>query len=143
MPGTNGFDVIKALQADLMPMVVFSTAYQRYALDAFDLHAVDYILKPVDKERLLRGVRRAYDRFQMDKGEGQHKPALIGAIDEIAKHVVKIINFADIKKDKDEEWMRFIDLKGLKFGRLSVVKRSPNAKFSATEITVYQCICEY
>lgn len=85
MPGINGFDVIKRLQADLMPMIIFSTAYQRYALDAFDLHAVDYILKPVDETRLKRGVERAYERFQLENGEGLYKPALIGAINEIAK----------------------------------------------------------
>ena len=87
MPGTTGFDVIKALQADLMPMVIFCTAYQRYALDAFDLHAVDYLLKPVDDTRLQRAVQRACDRFHLEKGDGQHKPALIGAIDEIAKRI--------------------------------------------------------
>jgi len=85
MPGINGFDVIKKLQADIMPMVIFCTAYQRYALDAFDLHAVDYLLKPVDETRLLRAVHRAYDRLQLEDDAGQHKPALIGAIDEIAK----------------------------------------------------------
>ena len=85
MPGANGFDVIKALQADVMPMVIFCTAYQRYALDAFDLHAVDYLLKPVDEARLLRAVQRAGVRFQLEKGDGQYKPSLIGAIDEIAK----------------------------------------------------------
>ncbi len=85
MPGISGFDVIKKLQADLMPMVIFCTAYQRYALDAFDLHAVDYLLKPVDETRLLRAVQRACDRFLLEGEDGQHKPALIGAIDEIAK----------------------------------------------------------
>lgn len=85
MPGASGFDVIKALQADVVPMVVFCTAYQRYALDAFDLHAVDYLLKPVDETRLLRAVQRAVDRFSLESGGGEHKPSLIGAIDEIAK----------------------------------------------------------
>jgi two-component system LytT family response regulator len=59
MPGMSGFDVVKELQADEMPMVMFCTAYQRYALDAFDLHAVDYLLKPVDAKRLQRGILRA------------------------------------------------------------------------------------
>ena len=85
MPGFNGFDVIKTLQADLIPMVIFCTAYQRYALDAFDLHAVDYILKPVDEMRLQRAVQRACDRFQSENAGGLYKPALIGAIDEIAR----------------------------------------------------------
>ena len=87
MPGISGFGVIKQLQSELMPMVVFCTAYQRYALDAFDLHAVDYILKPVDEKRLLRAVQRASSRQQQDNNDHEHKAALIGAIDEIAKKV--------------------------------------------------------
>ncbi len=83
MPGMNGFDVIKALQADLMPCVVFCTAYQEYALDAFDLHAVDYVLKPVSRERLGRAIKRARRRIQ-ETPAGGYKTPLIGAIDEIA-----------------------------------------------------------
>ena len=63
MPGMNGFEVIKALQSDVMPMVIFVTAFDQYALDAFDLHAVDYILKPLDPERVARAVERAVDRI--------------------------------------------------------------------------------
>lgn len=85
MPGKNGFEVIKALQNDVMPMVVFITTYQQYALDAFDLHAVDYIPKPLDEERLARAVKRALDRFQHHNSSGQNKQPLIGAIDELVK----------------------------------------------------------
>ena len=63
MPGMNGFEVIKALQSDVMPMVIFVTAFDQYALDAFDLHAVDYVLKPLDPERVARAVQRAVDRL--------------------------------------------------------------------------------
>ncbi|MFM7785082.1 MAG: LytR/AlgR family response regulator transcription factor, partial [Gammaproteobacteria bacterium] len=59
MPGRNGFEVVKALQADDMPMVVFATAYDTYAIKAFELHAVDYILKPLDAERVRQSVDRA------------------------------------------------------------------------------------
>ena len=41
MPGINGFEVVKAMQSDTMPMVIFATAYNQYAIDAFDLHAVE------------------------------------------------------------------------------------------------------
>lgn len=87
MPGMNGFDVVKALQADVMPMVVFSTAYQQYAMDAFDVHAVDYILKPLEEDRLQRAVERALDRFQALERCGGNKSPLIGAIDTIARKV--------------------------------------------------------
>lgn len=87
MPGLSGFDVVKELQADMMPMVIFCTAYQRYALDAFDLHAVDYLLKPLDNKRLQRAVQRSLARLDDDNKNGEHKTPLVGAIEEIAKKV--------------------------------------------------------
>jgi DNA-binding LytR/AlgR family response regulator len=86
MPGMTGFDVVRELQADIMPMVIFCTAYQRYALDAFDLHAVDYLLKPVDEGRLQRAVARAVLRSEPEENI-ENKSPLIGAIDEIAHKV--------------------------------------------------------
>ncbi len=59
MPGMNGFDVIRTLRHDeRMPLVVFVTAYDRYAIDAFEAHAMDYLLKPLDVERLAQAVER-------------------------------------------------------------------------------------
>lgn len=87
MPGTSGFDVVKEIQSDVMPMVVFCTAYQRYALDAFDLHAVDYLLKPLDGKRLDRAIQRAQARFDDGNLAGHHKSPVVGAIDEIAKKI--------------------------------------------------------
>jgi two-component system LytT family response regulator len=87
MPGMNGFDVVKQLQSDMMPMVIFCTAYQRYALDAFDLHAVDYILKPVDRRRLERALARAALRLNSREDNVERKSPLMGAIDEIALRV--------------------------------------------------------
>lgn len=85
MPGKNGFEVIKELQNDEMPMIVFITTYQQYALDAFDLHAVDYIPKPLDEERLKRAVKRALSRYQGAQVSGDNKQPLIGAIDAVVK----------------------------------------------------------
>ncbi len=86
MPGMNGFDVVKTLQSDIMPMVIFVTAFDQYALDAFDLHAVDYILKPLDPERVARAVNRAIDRLHDNRAES-YKAPLIGAIGAIAERV--------------------------------------------------------
>jgi two-component system LytT family response regulator len=88
MPGMNGFDVIKSLQTDIMPMVVFVTAYDQYAVDAFDLHAVDYVLKPLDSERIERSVERAIDRLKNDVDHSFKSP-LIGAIEEISERASK------------------------------------------------------
>ena len=88
MPGMNGFDVIKSMQAEIMPMVVFVTAYDPYEVDAFDVHAVDYLLKPLDSERIARSVDRAIDRLKNDVDRSFKSP-LIGAIEEISERASK------------------------------------------------------
>ncbi len=60
MPGLSGFEVLDLLPAGTA--VVFVTAYDRYALRAFEVHAVDYLLKPFSRERLLQALARARDR---------------------------------------------------------------------------------
>jgi len=82
MPGIDGFSVIKKLQSDIVPMVVFTTAFEQYALDAFDVHAVDYILKPIDEERIQRAIQRALVRFEADENT-LNKSRIISAIDTI------------------------------------------------------------
>lgn len=63
MPEKNGFDVIRSLGPKKMPIVIFVTAYDQYALQAFDVHALDYLLKPFNKERLRRAVSRVREQF--------------------------------------------------------------------------------
>ena len=62
MPGMDGFDVVCELQSDAMPLIVFVTAFDQYAIDAFKVHAVDYVLKPIDEERLEQAVERSIAR---------------------------------------------------------------------------------
>jgi two-component system LytT family response regulator len=59
MPGMDGFEVLRALPEESLPQVIFLTAYEQYALGAFEVHALDYLLKPVDDERFDRAVERA------------------------------------------------------------------------------------
>ncbi|HEX6617031.1 MAG TPA: LytTR family DNA-binding domain-containing protein [Gemmatimonadales bacterium] len=59
MPGLNGFDVIERVGADAMPAVIFVTAYDRHALRAFEVHALDYVLKPIDPDRFRDAMERA------------------------------------------------------------------------------------
>lgn len=58
MPDVSGFDVVEAVGADAMPLVVFATAHQEHALRAFDAGAVDYLLKPVSEERFRISIER-------------------------------------------------------------------------------------
>nr|WP_297348331.1 response regulator [uncultured Glaciecola sp.] len=94
MPGLTGLDVVKQLQSDTMPLVVFATAYEQYALEAFDAHAVDYVLKPIDDERIQRAVARAQERFSIrldDKIENKNE--VISAIAQIEQQHEKTITW--------------------------------------------------
>ena len=86
MPEKNGFEVIRSLSGKYLPTVVFVTAYDQYALQAFDVHALDYLLKPFTRERLHRAVMRA--REQID---GKR----FGRIDERLTSLI-----ADLKTEK-------------------------------------------
>src|SRR5688572_28801703 len=56
MPGMSGFDVVRRMQADEMGLVIFVTAYDQYAVDAFEVHAVDYVVKPIEDRRLQAAI---------------------------------------------------------------------------------------
>lgn len=62
MPGLDGFAVVAALQGEDVPAIVFVTAHDQYAVRAFEVHAFDYLLKPVDDERLRRALGRLRER---------------------------------------------------------------------------------
>ncbi|AOS97150.1 Transcriptional regulatory protein YehT [Microbulbifer aggregans] len=71
MPGMNGFEVVRRLQGDTIPLVIFATAYDHYALEAFEVHAVDYVLKPLEGDRLEVAIQRARERLlQRSAGSG-------------------------------------------------------------------------
>jgi two-component system LytT family response regulator len=69
MPGTDGFGVIREIADDDPPLIVFVTAHDEHAIKAFEVQAVDYVLKPVIEPRLKEAVRRAVERI---RGGGVH-----------------------------------------------------------------------
>lgn len=68
MPGIDGFSVVAQLDPKHIPMIVFVTAHDSYAIRAFDVHAVDYVLKPVARDRLMQAVARAKERLSSSEG---------------------------------------------------------------------------
>ena len=68
MPNGTGFDVIESVGAARMPFVVFVTAYDKYALKAFDVHAIDYLLKPFDRDRFRDALTRVRHQFERVTG---------------------------------------------------------------------------
>lgn len=67
MPGMNGFEVIQAIGIEAMPPVIFVTAYDQYALRAFEVQAVDYLLKPFDEDRFRKAYSRALPHLKQEK----------------------------------------------------------------------------
>jgi two-component system LytT family response regulator len=59
MPGMDGFEVLRAIPKEDLPSVIFLTAYEQHALRAFEVHALDYLLKPVDDDRFREALERA------------------------------------------------------------------------------------
>lgn len=70
MPEMDGFAVVAALGSKNLPAIIFATAFDRFAVKAFEVHAVDYLLKPFDGDRLREALRRADDRRQREGGAG-------------------------------------------------------------------------
>jgi two-component system, LytTR family, response regulator len=73
MPEMDGLEVVATITPEKMPAVVFVTAYDKYALEAFDLNAADYVLKPVDPDRFERALERARNRKPGDLAERLEK----------------------------------------------------------------------
>ncbi len=68
MPGMDGFDILSTLEAHDVtppPRIIFTTAYDQYALRAFEINAVDYLLKPFTRDRLIQAVQRARQQLQL------------------------------------------------------------------------------
>ncbi len=64
MPELGGFEVLEALAHERLPAIIFVTAYDNYALRAFEVHALDYLLKPFDRERFAKALQRAQEHAQ-------------------------------------------------------------------------------
>jgi two-component system LytT family response regulator len=75
MPGLDGFDVLERINT--LPDVIFSTAYDEYAIQAFDAGAVDYLLKPYSRDRCQQAVDRALDRYDRNTEEYANRLAAL------------------------------------------------------------------
>lgn len=76
MPELDGFGVIEEIGVDAMPATIFVTAYDQYALQAFEVHAVGYLLKPFDRDRFARTLQHAKKRLAEPAGRGLGPEAL-------------------------------------------------------------------
>lgn len=82
MPGLDGFGVLDAIGAPQMPVTIFTTAFDEFALRAFDAHAIDYILKPYDADRFRMAIERA--RLQLT---GRRKATMDERLDSLLEEL--------------------------------------------------------
>ena len=79
MPGKSGVDMIREIQSDILPMIIFVTAYDSFAVNAFKVHAIDYLLKPVENERLAEAIEKAW-QHKSQVGAASEKQRLLNLL---------------------------------------------------------------
>jgi two-component system LytT family response regulator len=115
MPELDGFAVVEAIGADKMPAVIFVTAHEKFALKAFDVNAIDYLLKPYDRERFETALRRAKEQLARAKsGDLQTRmTALLGDLKTQPKTanrlVVKTEGRVLLLRNEDVDWVEAAD----------------------------------
>ncbi len=91
MPGLSGFEALQNLSRASLPLVIFTTAYDQYALDAFEANAVSYLLKPVNRERLAKAVERAMKIYKSVEKSAEEEQRIQRAVSAAAPSINKII----------------------------------------------------
>ncbi|HET8633137.1 MAG TPA: LytTR family DNA-binding domain-containing protein [Gemmatimonadales bacterium] len=107
MPDLDGFGVLEAVAGDWMPAVVFVTAYDEYALRAFDVHALDYVLKPIEPDRFARALAQVRARL----GDARDQ-RLVDLLDALARRetpldrvVIRTRDRVSLLKPGDIDWI--------------------------------------
>jgi two-component system LytT family response regulator len=93
MPGMNGFDVLREIWPHYQPFVVFATAFDSYAIEAFEFSAADYLLKPFDQSRFRQAVERVKKQLDLRGGEGvsQALRTLLAEVAPAAGHLQRVL----------------------------------------------------
>ncbi|HWN99529.1 MAG TPA: LytTR family DNA-binding domain-containing protein [Blastocatellia bacterium] len=110
MPGIDGFEVLESLDPSQMPAVVFVTAYDQYAVRAFEIYALDYLLKPFDRERFQRAVSHAKE--QLLKTSDAMSERILNALEQIKTRpvhlerlVIKMNGHVFFVKAEEIDWL--------------------------------------
>jgi two-component system, LytTR family, response regulator len=93
MPEMDGFAVLDSIASERMPAIIFVTAYDRYAVQAFEVHALDYLLKSFDRDRFQAALRRAKEQIRCSR-EGIWNERLTGLLEDLQarqKHLTRLV----------------------------------------------------
>lgn len=116
MPGLNGFEVIESIieQGLTMPVVVFVTAFDQYALKAFEVHALDYLLKPADEERLEQTIEKIQQYFKSN-ADSAHKSKLVRLVSDVTGNDYQKI-LTELDNDQELSISSYSDVLAIKDG---------------------------
>ena len=130
MPGLDGFGVLRSLEGHCPPAVVFVTAFDRYALQAFEVHAVDYLMKPVSAERLQEAIQRSKVHL---KGQAGRETAaqLANLLSEVRRYPEWLL----VKHEGRTLFVRVQDIDWIESSRNNVVLHAGTAKHVYHETT--------
>jgi len=118
MPGLDGFGVLASLEGPDLPAVIFVTAFDRYALKAFEAHAVDYLMKPFSSERLHAAVERA--RAEVDRSSSRELKAALHALLEDIQRERAFPEWLLIKREDRSVFLKVSDIDWIESSRNNV-----------------------
>ncbi|MEP5614329.1 MAG: LytTR family DNA-binding domain-containing protein [Cyclobacteriaceae bacterium] len=131
MPEINGFEVLASVNTDKIPTVIFVTAYDKFALRAFDYHALDYILKPYKEERLFEAIDRAKNIVSHHQNENL----------KLLQKLIDEVKIAGKNEKSDLIWERS-DRIGL-HERVAVKSNGIVNFFSLSDVTIFEAFGAY
>ena len=92
MPGLKGFEVLRSIRSDIeIPLVIFTTGYDQHALAAFEANALAYLLKPIERERLLAAIERSSKLCSFLGERAKERASILRATDQAPKTLRKIV----------------------------------------------------
>lgn len=91
MPEMDGFSVLQEINVKRMPQIVFTTAYAQHALRAFEMHALDYLLKPFDQVRFGKAMQHAREQLRRPRGGDEMLNALVEHITQRAERLRRLV----------------------------------------------------
>ena len=118
MTDFSGFEVLKKIEKSIMPVTIFVTAYDDYAIEAFEIQAVDYVLKPYKKNRVFDALARAIQKIEIKQKSNHY--------DEMHSKLVQLFKHLDDTKKTEES---YLDKIVLKVGKKYVFARTKDIKY--------------
>ncbi len=108
MPGFDGFSVVKGVMEIEPPLFVFVTAYEEHAIRAFEANAVNYLMKPVDEDKLADTIERVRTRLAEKRSAGE-ADKLLNVLNEVAPEMAE--EFAEIESESSDRFEKLINIK--------------------------------